>query len=332
MALDDAFGWYPPFAFGYPLLPLAPHVQTQSASGQQALAQPIEQACTEEMARQAVQSLRSGFVNARKAQESNGQQRAMEREAIDGFIGTPYGQKSYSDLHEKGYLVFPVCTPAETGKMSNAFDNFYPKDEEGGLDVGKMMRKYSAIDSQRRWMVDATTKALGDGFEAGAEEASDTMACVLQALEYGLSDEVEIEKMTVLISAPGEQSQRLHRDQIGATVDSRLRGEGRGKMRQSAPYSGLFAFQKQAFLHIIDSSHKDFEKQDGFDWKDVREIEIPPGHAIIFHGCLVHAGSTYSDVNGRLHIYFKSSGGSATADGNFCLVGCVGSPPRARGA
>ncbi|CAM9735083.1 unnamed protein product [Ectocarpus sp. 6 AP-2014] len=294
-------------------------------------AQPVEQACTEEMAVQSVQSLRSGLLNARKArQELTGQQRDTERAVIDEFRATPYGRKAYRDLHAQGYLIFPVCTPTETEKMKDVFNNFYPKDDKGELNVVKMSR-YAAIDSQKRWMIDVSAKGLGDGFAAGAEEATETMAFVLQAMEYGLTDRVDVEKMTVLLSAPGEQNQRLHKDQSGSTVGRRLQGEGPSKVRQSAPYSGLFAFQHQAFLHVIDGSHKDFDKQDGFHWKDAHEITIPPGHAILFHSCLVHAGSTYDVVNGRLHIHFKSSFGSSTADGKFWLVDCAGSPPRARG-
>lgn len=164
-------------------------------------------------------------------------------------------------------------------------------------------------------------KSLGQKFMETAETAVQTLGFVLQALVYSIDNVVDAEKLTLLISAAGEASQVLHKDQDGKDVQKRLTGSGSGTRGRSepAPYTGMCAFGDPVYLHVNEASHKDF-LNDNYDWSDMVELIIPPGYGILFHSCLVHAGSSYEEINSRLHIYFKCKNGRTTFDNTFYQV------------
>lgn len=182
---------------------------------------------------------------------------------------------------------------------------FTETSEDGRLRVpySKGLRK---INDQERWMVnleDAShQKNLGQKFMQSAETAVQTMGFVLQALVYSIDNVVDAEKLTLLLSAAGEASQVLHKDQDGKDVQKRLLGSGSGTRGrpEPAPYTGLCAFRDPVYLHVQEASHKDFLK-DECDWGDMVELIIPPGYGLLFHSCLVHSGSSYEEINGRAY-------------------------------
>eukprot|EP00903_Cladosiphon_okamuranus_P017791 g16376.t1 len=181
------------------------------------------------------------------------------------------------------------------------------------------------INGQERWMVDleeaGAKNKLGEDFMEGVETAVETLGFVLQALAYSIDNVVDAEKLTLLLSAAGDASQVLHKDQSGQSVQERLMGSGSGTRARAepAPYTGLCAFGEPVYLHVIEASHQDFMK-DEYDWSDTVELIIPPGYGILFHSCLVHAGSSYHEINGRLHIYFRCKNGRTTFDKTFHQV------------
>lgn len=97
-----------------------------------------------------------------------------------------------------------------------------------------------------------------------------------------------------------------------------VQGQGREEdlSRRRTPDCVLF---ETLYLHVQEASHKDFLK-DEYDWGNMVELIIPPGYGLLFHSCLVHSGSSYDEINGRLHIYFKCRNGLTTFDNTFYQV------------
>lgn len=205
-----------------------------------------------------------------------------------------------------------------------------------------LSRIASRINSQERYTVDMGKKGrlhLGENFERNADEIGQTMGFVLQAVDYGYREEVEIEKLTLLISAARHpvqvrcwlritvgkvynvhnaseytcyclaslmiqlsSTQILHSDQDPKKLGTNLRTEGSGTRARSepAPLSGLFAFMGGTVLHVISKNHLD--AREGYDWVDAEEVITPCGWAIIFHSCLIHAGGSFRFNNGRMRV------------------------------
>lgn len=280
-------------------------------------------------ATEAVQQLRSALIAAGKL-GSVEQQHAAAIDGIDVFKGTQFGRHAYISLMQRGFAIAPIFSSADKDEttcfMSERIheEYFTETSEDGRLRVpyAKGLKK---INDQERWMVNleetSRKKSLGPKFMKGAETAVQTLGFVLQALVYSIDNVVDAEKLTLLLSAAGEASQVLHTDQDGKDVQKRLIGSGSGTRGRSepAPYTGMCAFRDPVYLHVNEASHKDFLKDD-YDWSDMVELIIPPGYGILFHSCLVHSGSSYEEINGRLHIYFKCKNGRTTFDNTFHQV------------
>lgn len=298
---------------------------------------------TEEMAVEAVQALRSSILAA--AKEVVDTRDTMVREAIDAFKGTKFGLLAYQWVHDRGYMVIPLFPHGVGGDdkrramTQKIQEKFLRKKADGRFEVTTAVkRQYNRIESQQRWMVDLNKeqqqKKVGVEFMDGAKEAAQTMGFVLQALEYGNHDVVDVEKLTLLISAAAQPCQPLHKDQHGRDVQSRMEGgQGSGTRARKEPpsYSAVCAFDDPIYLYVIEGSHKDFLKDD-FDWRKADELVVPPGYGVVFHSCLVHAGGSYAIVNGRLHVYYRCQHGTLTANGKFFRVKQSGVPPRAKAA
>ena len=280
-------------------------------------------------ATEAVQQLRSALIAAGKL-GSVEQQHAAAIDGIDVFKGTQFGRHAYISLMQRGFAIAPIFSSADKDETTRFMSEriheeyFTETSEDGRLRVpyAKGLKK---INDQERWMVNleetSRKKSLGPKFMKGAETAVQTLGFVLQALVYSIDNVVDAEKLTLLLSAAGEASQVLHTDQDGKDVQKRLIGSGSGTRGRSepAPYTGMCAFRDPVYLHVNEASHKDFLKDD-YDWSDMVELIIPPGYGILFHSCLVHSGSSYEEINGRLHIYFKCKNGRTTFDNTFHQV------------
>ena len=285
---------------------------------------------TDAAATKAVQQLRSDLLTARKLGMVEEQHDAAVI-GIDTFKATPYGIYANQTLRQRGFVITPVLSEVDKDETPRFMSEtvaeqfFTEKSKDGQLRVpySKGLRK---INSQERWMVDledpVNKKRVGEDFMAKADAAVETLGFVLQALDYGVHNVVDAEKLTLLLSAAGTASQVLHKDQPGEDVTKRVKGgsgsgtRGRG---EPPPYTGICAFQDPVYLHVLEGSHKRYEKMD-YDWSDMEEVMIPPGYGILFHCCLVHSGSSYEKINSRLHIYFKCKNGLTTFDKTFCQV------------
>lgn len=85
--------------------------------------------------------------------------------------------------------------------MVNAVEQGVLHDQGGQFVVP---RNFSAprIRSQDRYMIDPTNeRKFGHESVGSSKEMAETTAFVLQALDYGCHNEVEIEKLTLLLSA-----------------------------------------------------------------------------------------------------------------------------------
>lgn len=90
--------------------------------------------------------------------------------------------------------------------MQRDLEKLLEEVEEGqGLKIPDDLRRIaSRINSQERYTVDIGEKGrlhLGENFERNADEIGQPMGFVLQAVDYGYREEVEIEKLTLPISA-----------------------------------------------------------------------------------------------------------------------------------
>ncbi|CAB1097485.1 unnamed protein product [Ectocarpus sp. CCAP 1310/34] len=288
----------------------------------------LDAGITDADATEAVQQLRSALTAAGELGPVE-KQHAAAIDGIDIFKCTQLGRYAYDSLMRRGFAIAPVFSSADRDETTRFMSEriheeyFTETSEDGRLRVpyAKGLRK---INDQERWMVNleeaSHKKSLGQKFMERAEIAVQTMGFVLQAL-VSIDNVVDAEKLTLLLSAAGEANQVLHKDQDGKDVQKRLLGSGSGTRGRSepAPYTGLCAFREPVYLHVDEASHKDFLK-DEYDWNDMVELIIPPGYGILFHSCLVHSGSSYEEINSRLHIYFKCKNGRTTFDNTFHQV------------
>lgn len=162
------------------------------------------------------------------------------------------------------------------------------------------------------------------GFKDCVDEVSRGVAAVLRALHYGCDRAVKVDKRSLLMSPAGEHVQWLHTDQDGRSVRKKLEGSRKSTRSGESggfhpPYSAVCAFRDTIYLHVIKKSHRNLSGG-SVKWGDAVEVEIPPGHAILFHSCLVHSGASYAMINGRLHLYLSCEGDSQTAGGSFYSV------------
>ena len=289
----------------------------------------LDAGITDADATEAVQQLRSALIAAGKL-GSVEQQHAAAIDGIDIFKGTQFGLHAYNSLMHRGFAIAPVFPSADKDETTRfmserIYDEYFTETTDDGrlrVPYAKGLRK---INDQDRWMVNleetSHKKSLGPKFMEGAETAVQNLGFVLQALVYSIDNVVDAEKLTLLLSAAGEASQVLHKDQDGKDVQKRLMGSGSGTRGRAepAPYTGMCAFRDPVYLHVNEASHKNFLKDD-YDWSDMVELIIPPGYGILFHSCLVHSGSSYEEINGRLHIYFKCKNGRTTFDNTFHQV------------
>lgn len=286
-------------------------------------------------ARAATQTLRARILAARALERVEDRHEEV-RLAIDEFKQTAFGRQSDAWLHGRGWALVPLFSAAavhdETSSMTKTVeDNLLYKVSEGHFELPE---NFSAprINGEHRYMVDPNERRYrrksGDDFVKSSEEVGETLAFVVQALDYGYQRSVDVEKLTLLLSAAGKQVQILHKDQDGAEVSKRLdvTGSSTRGAPEPAPYSAVCAFQDDAVLHVIEASHKDLLRDD-FDWGDTKELKIPRGWGLLFHSCLVHAGGSYESVNGRLHFYLKMAHGLPSVNGKFKLVENKGVPP-----
>lgn len=286
-------------------------------------------------ARAATQALRARILAARDLERVEHRHEEV-RLAIDEFKQTAFGRQSYAWLHGRGWALVPFFSAEsvveKTSSMARTVeDTLHHKVSEGHFEIPD---NFSAprINGEERYMVDPQEnkyrRKLGDDFVRRSEEAGETLAFVLQALDYGYLRGVDVEKLTLLLSAAGKQVQILHKDQDGEEVAKRLEDTGSGTRGapEPVPYSAVCAFHEDAVLHVIDASHKDL-RGDDFNWDDAKELKIPKGWGLLFHSCLVHAGGSYVMVNGRLHFYLKMAHGLQSANGKFKQVNNHGIPP-----
>lgn len=267
------------------------------------------------------------------------------RKVIDAFKKTEFGGDSYGELHDLGYAVFPVLPPGEgspdepmtkEAMTEKIEDEFVTNQEDGGRAI--RTERLTRIRSSKRFMYDL--EADGGKFYQGEvkacmEAVAQKVAAMLRALHYGSEREVKVDKPSLLMSPSGEQVQWLHTDQDRNSVQKKLEGSIKSTRSGESigfppPYSAVCAFRDTVYLHVIEESHRNLS--DGsFKWDDAIEVEIPPGHAILFHSCTVHSGASYAMINGRLHLYLSCAGDSKTADGGFHSVQAPGdTPPTAR--
>lgn len=286
-------------------------------------------------ARAATQTLRTRILKARALERVEDRHEEV-RLAIEEFKQTAFGRQSDAWLHGRGWALVPVFSTEavleKTSSMTKTVeDNLLHKVSEGHFEIPKNLGA-PRINGEHRYMVDPYDRRyrrkLGDDFVRSSEEVGETMAFVLQALDYGYLRGVDVEKLTLLLSAAGKQVQILHKDQDGEEVAKRLEDTGSGLRGapEPSPYSAVCAFHEDAVLHVIEASHRDL-REDNFNWADAKELKIPHGWGLLFHSCLVHAGGSYVTVNGRLHFYLKMAHGLLSVNGKFKLVNNHGVPP-----
>lgn len=260
------------------------------------------------------------------------------RTAFNHFLETGFGKNSFNQVHESGYTVFPVFpvfrgdgSPGMTKEAltSKIEDEFVRKDNDGRREI--QQGRLTGIISSRRFMLDLDER--GGGFYEGevketVAEVVQTIATVLRALHYGCDRAVKVDKRTLLMSPAGSEVQWLHTDQDRRSVQKKLEGSNKSSRSGKSiplppPYSAVCAFRDTVYLHVVKGSQLDLERET-FEWADATEVEVPPGHAILFHSCLAHAGASYERINGRLHIYLSCEGDWQTADGSFRIVQAEG--------
>lgn len=83
---------------------------------------------------------------------------------------------------------------------------------DGGPFQIRELPNLNPINSQRRYMVEFMDKRkpsvyLGEAFSEAAGEMAQTLAFLLQAIDYGERMAVDVEKLTLLLSAAGDQVQ-----------------------------------------------------------------------------------------------------------------------------
>jgi len=267
----------------------------------------------------------------------------MKQKSILQFHEAELVKKSFDLLGTEGYAVAPLFRSEDKEErikfMAEALEKAYLQEGEGGrLEVTPETSNLWRIRSQKRFMLHFNEKVhadkVGDKFMAYAGEAAQTMADLLQALCYGHERKVDVEKLTGLISPEGEPVQDMHTDQDREEV--RKKRMGAEKQTRSgqlngvpAPFSCICALREPVYLHVISGSHRG-DRVDDFDWEEAQEIEIPPGYGVLFHGCIAHAGSSYSRISCRLHIYLKCSNDTASANNEIKWLNATGDKPAAR--
>lgn len=120
--------------------------------------------------------------------------------AIDDVCQTPFGQQARSWLHQRGWALVPLFSREIVSEKTSAMVDVVNQCLLRNQDIP---RNFSAprIRSQARYMVDP--KKQGHEFVSNSNEMGETMAFVLQALDYGCNNDVEVEKLTLLLSAAG---------------------------------------------------------------------------------------------------------------------------------
>lgn len=291
---------------------------------------------------QVVQALKSRNEAAAEVTDREQQLHKIQQSILE-FHEAKVAKKSFDCLGEKGFTIVPLFGSENREErvefMTKALEKAYLEGGEGGrLVVTPETDNLWRIRSQRRYMIHFDEKMhrkkVGEKFMTYASEATQTMADVLQALNYGHERKVHIEKLTGLKSPEGEANQDLHTDQDREKV--RKKRMGTEKQTRSAnfngvpaPFSCILALRETVYLHVIKGSHWG-DQVDDFDWGKAREIEIPPGYGVLFHGCLAHAGSSYSVVNCRLHVYLKCSSDTSSANNEIKWLNAAGTKPAAR--
>lgn len=171
---------------------------------------------TADDARNAVQALKKDLSGA-ALEENEAVRQSRKAIAVDTFRFTPFGTLSRDWILRRGFALVPLfpgdgLTDMESmcqemlrcGLVTEEIDGGVPK-----LSVPNL--KWGCVrGNDRRYMVDPHDRLLrkksdtwGKGFVDPMQEMAATMACALQGLSYGELNDVDIEKLTLLISPPG---------------------------------------------------------------------------------------------------------------------------------
>lgn len=158
----------------------------------------------------AVQALRKGILEAKRL-GSVKLIHAAVRAAIETFETTEYAKRSKEWVRDRGYALVPLLSRAEAqGKLRSmnetVEEKLLHKVSQGIFAVPETL-KAQKIQSQRRYMIHELKQKLGWEFAQNASDMAQTVAFVLQALEYGSYIRVNVEKLTLLLSAAGGSAQ-----------------------------------------------------------------------------------------------------------------------------
>ncbi|CAM9183210.1 unnamed protein product [Ectocarpus sp. 12 AP-2014] len=166
---------------------------------------------TDDAAREAVQTLRSALLAAHKLETAEDQHVAV-RVAIDAFMQTDFARQSREWLYDRGWALVPLFSRGDVGEKTSSMARtveakLLQKTLEGNYEIPD---NFSAkrIKGQPRYMLDPKgrryRRKLGEDFVSNSGETGETAAFVLQAIDYGIHRTVDVEKLTLLLSAAGK--------------------------------------------------------------------------------------------------------------------------------
>lgn len=105
----------------------------------------------------------------------------------------------------------------------------------------------------------------------------------------------------IIRSLPGCQQQQAHTDYLPNSDF---------KDRTKAPLNAMVFFQEGSTLEVWEGTQNwiqfDSSQMDGLPEVQCRTLKFDVGDILIFYGDLIHAGSSYSNSNYRLHAYLDT--------------------------